>query len=255
MPDELEQRERSRHAVDQRDRVVAEGRLQRGVLVELVEYDLRDRLALQLDLDAHPGAVGVIGQIGDLVQDLVVRELGDLLDDAGVAALLHSVRKLGDDDRGLSSAQLLDVSAGAHDDPAAAGPVRLPDALAPEDDPSGRKVRALYVLAQPLDVDLRVVDHRDDPVDHLAEVVGRDVRRHPDRDPGGAVDKQVREARRQDRGLAPPLVVVRDEVDGVGVDVAQELGRDPREPRFRVAHRCGRIVVDISKVALRSMSG
>ena len=120
VPDELEQRERSRDAVDERDGVVAEGRLQRSVLVELVEDDLRDRLALQLDLDAHPRLVRVVGQVGDLGENLVVRELGDLLDDAGVAALLHPVRKLGDDDRGLAAAQLLDVRPRAHDDAAAA---------------------------------------------------------------------------------------------------------------------------------------
>ena len=51
--EQVAQRERPRHAVDERDRVVAEGRLQRRVLVELVQHDLRDRLALQLDLDPH----------------------------------------------------------------------------------------------------------------------------------------------------------------------------------------------------------
>ena len=53
VPDELEERQRPRHAVDERDGVVAERRLQRRVLEELVERDLRDGLALQLDLDAH----------------------------------------------------------------------------------------------------------------------------------------------------------------------------------------------------------
>ena len=59
----------------------------------------------------------------------------------------------------------------------------------------------------------------------------------------------------QDRGLPPRLVVVGDEVDGVRVDVAKDLGRDPREARFRIAHRSGRIVVDISKLPCGSISG
>ena len=58
--DELEERQRPRYAVDQRDGVVAERRLQRRVLEELVERDLRDGLALQLDLDAHARLVGVV---------------------------------------------------------------------------------------------------------------------------------------------------------------------------------------------------
>ena len=117
---ELEQRERARYAVHERDRVDAERRLQRRVLEELVQCDLRDGVTLQLDLDAHPGPVGVVLQVRDLGQHLVVDELGDLGDHAAVAALLHAVGKLGDDDRALAAAQLLDVGACAHDDAAAA---------------------------------------------------------------------------------------------------------------------------------------
>ena len=102
--DELEQRERPRHAVDEGDRVVAEGRLQRGVLEELVQRDLRDRLALELDLDPHARLVRVVLEIGHLGDHLLANERGDLRDDAAVTALLHAVGQLGDDDRVLSSA-------------------------------------------------------------------------------------------------------------------------------------------------------
>ena len=52
VPEQIAQAERPRHAVDERDRVVAERRLQRGVLEELVQRDLRHDVALQVDLDA-----------------------------------------------------------------------------------------------------------------------------------------------------------------------------------------------------------
>jgi hypothetical protein len=80
--------------------------------------------------------------------------------------------------------------------------------------------------------------------------VGRDVRRHPDRDAGGAVHEQVREAGGQDVGLAPGLVVVGTEVDGVRVNVAEQLRGKPREAAFRVSHGGSRIVVDVPEVAL-----
>ena len=57
--DQRLQRQRARHAVDERDGVDAERRLHRGVLVELVEHDLRDRVALELDDDPHAGAAVV----------------------------------------------------------------------------------------------------------------------------------------------------------------------------------------------------
>ena len=53
----LRQRERARHAADERDVDDAEGGLHLGVLVELVEHDLGD--GLSLELDDHPHAVAV----------------------------------------------------------------------------------------------------------------------------------------------------------------------------------------------------
>ncbi len=50
-------------------------------------------------------------------------------------------------------------------------------------------------------------------VDDLAEVVGRDVGRHPDRDTLRSVDEEVREAGRQDDRLNLVAVVVGDEID------------------------------------------
>ena len=89
-----------------------------------------------------PGPVGVVGEVGDLGEHLLVDEVGDLLDHAAVAALLHAVRQLGDDDRALAAAQLLDVRACAHHDPAAAGAVGVADPGAADDDRAGREVGA-----------------------------------------------------------------------------------------------------------------
>src|SRR3954453_13285501 len=224
--EQLEQRERLRDAVDERNGVDAERRLQRRVLEQLVQGDLRDGVALQLDLDAHAGPVGVVLQVGDLRQHLVVDELGDLRDHPAVAALLHAVRKLRDDDRALAAAQLFDVCARPHHDAAAARAKCIADTTAADDDRTGREVGALHVLHQVLDARLRVVDQRDDRVDDLTEVVRRDVRRHAHRDAVTAVHEQVREARRQDERLALRLVVVRPEVDGVRVELAQHLLRE-----------------------------
>src|SRR4029077_7926712 len=73
--DDLEQREGARDAVDERDVVDAERRLERRVLEELVERDLRDGVALELDLDPHPGPVGVVLEVRDLGQHLVADEV------------------------------------------------------------------------------------------------------------------------------------------------------------------------------------
>ena len=96
----------------------------------------------------------------------------------------------------------------------------------------------------------RIVDQRHAGVDHLAEIVRRDVGRHADRDAAGAVDQQIGEARRQHHRLVLVAVVVRLEIDGVLVDVGEERHRGLAEPALRVPHRRGGIAVDRAEVAL-----
>ncbi len=80
--DHRAQVQRARDVVDERDHVHAERALHRRVLVELVQHDLGDRVALELDHQAHPALVGLVAQVGDLGDPLVAHEVGDLLDQA-----------------------------------------------------------------------------------------------------------------------------------------------------------------------------
>ena len=119
--DDVAQVQRARHVLDERDHVHAERRLQRRVLVELVEHDLGDLVALERDDDPHAAALGrVVLEVGDPADLLLVDELGDLLDEAVVAALLHRVGQLGDDDRLAPAGELLGVRLAAHAHAAAA---------------------------------------------------------------------------------------------------------------------------------------
>ncbi len=141
--DDLAQRQRPRHVLDERDHVHAERRLQRRVLVELVEHDLGDLVALERDHDPHAAASRrVVLELGDAGDLLLVDELGDLLDHAAVATLLHRVRQLRDDDRLAPAPDVLGVRLAAHPHAPATGLVGVEDPRAAEDDPAGREVRA-----------------------------------------------------------------------------------------------------------------
>src|SRR5690606_36338001 len=69
-------------------------------------------------------------------------------------------------------------------------------------------------------------------------------------DAGRAVDQQVREPGRHDRGLQFLLVVVGLEVDRLLVDVGHQLVAQARHARLGVAHGRGRVAVDRTEVAL-----
>ena len=115
------------HAADQSDVDDPEGRLHLGVLVELVEHDHRDGLALELDDEAHARAVRLVAQVADLRDLLGLHEIDDVLDQRGAVDL---VRQLGDDDGAPVALDLLGVRLGADADAAAAGAVGLLEAAA-----------------------------------------------------------------------------------------------------------------------------
>ena len=63
----------------------------------------------------------------------------------------------------------------------------------------------------------------------FAEVVRRDVSRHAHRDSSGTVEQQVRYARGKNVGLLLGVVVVRNHVDRLLLDVGHQLAGDRRE--------------------------
>ena len=241
--------EELRLAVDERDHVDAEHGLERRLREEVVEHHFGDFAALQLDDHAHAVLVGLVAQFGDAVDFLVAYQLGDALEQA---RLVHLVRKLGDDD-GLAPADLVDVfeiGARADRQAAAAGAIGGGDFGRAVDDARGREIRTRHVLHERGQRDFAVVEHREAGVDDFREVVRRDVGGHAHRDAGRAVDQQIREPRRHDRGFRLALVVVRLEIDGFFFDVGEQLARDARHAHFGVTHGGRRVAVHRAEVAL-----
>ena len=242
------QAEQLRLAVDERDHVHAEGVLELRLLVQVVEHHLGQLAALELDHHPHAGLVGLVLDVRDALDLLLVHELGDALEQH---LLVDLIRQLVDDDRlARALVDVLDVRARAHDDAAAAGAIALVDAGGAVDQPGGREIRRRHELDQILDRDVRVREQRQAGVDRLGEVVRRDVGRHADRDPRRAVDEQVRQPRRQHRRFLLLAVVVGDEIDRLAFDVGEELGGDARQPALGVAHRRRVVAVDRAEVAL-----
>ncbi len=186
-----------------------------------------------------PAELALLDQVGDPLGQVV-----------GV----DRVGQLGDDQDGAATRVLVDVDDGAHPDRAAAGAVGLLDRGGADDEAAGREVRALDDADQRVErlglVGLVVIEAPVHGRGDLAQVVRRDVGRHADRDAGAAVDQQVGDPRGQDRGLLRAAVVVRDEVDGVLVDVPQHLHGQRVEPRLGVSHGGRRVVARRAEVAV-----
>ena len=92
----LEQVQHARPLLDDRQEDDAERVLERRVLVQVVEDDLRRLATLDVDDDAHPLPVALVAHVLDPADLLVARQLGDLLDQA---RLVDLVGDLADHDR------------------------------------------------------------------------------------------------------------------------------------------------------------
>ncbi len=253
--------EQPRVAIDQRQHLHAKGLLQRRVLEEVGEHILWLDGARQLDDDAHPRAVGLVAQVADALDLAIAHQVGDALDQRSLVGL---VGQLGDDDARAPAADLLEVRLGLDDQPRLAHRIALGDgvgvilalaflAVAIED-AAGGEVRPLDKVHQLFAGDVvdfvEAVDHKDQRIDDLAQVVRRDVGRHADGDAAGAVDEQVGQRGGHDIRLAQRVVEVVVPLDGLFFQVFEHEVGQPRQPRLGVAHGRGVVAVDAAEVAL-----
>ncbi len=237
--------EDARRVLDDDHVVHGERRLQLRELVELVEDELRDGAALHLEHDAHAVAVRLVTDVADVLDLLGANELRHRLDERGLVDL---VGDLGDHDGGLLRV-VLDPRPATHPDAAAARLERLPDAVAADDATRG-EVGALHVLHELGRIDGRVLDHGDERIDYLAQVVRGHVGGHAHGNARGAVDEQVRYGRGQDGGLLELAVEVVAERDRFLLDVRQHGFGEGGEAGLGVAVGRGRVTVYRAEVPL-----
>ena len=249
--EEVSQVQRAGDAVDQRHGVDRERRLQWRPLEEVVQDHERRCIPLEGDDDAGHALCRLVVDVGDALDLATVHEIADLGHDLVGAGL---VGKLRHDDAGAARA-FLDVGPGSHANRAPPGAVGVGDPGPTEDQRPGREIGSGQMLHQVVGCGLRMVDEVQRGIDDLAQVVGRDVGGHADRDPLAAVDEQVRKPRREEFGFGELARVVVDEVDGVLVDAVEQGEGDGIESTFGVAGGSSRVVRRIAEVALRVHQG
>ena len=166
--------------------------------------------------------------------ELALRHLGgDLVHDPRGR---HLVGQRGHDHGRRGPPLVLEGRADA--DRARPGAVDGPQVLGRRDDlRAGRKVGAAHVLAEVVGGRVRVLEEPHAGRRRLAQVVGRDVRGHADRDAGGPVQEHGREAGGEQLRLLQGPVEVGPELDRPLPQLLQEHPRERRQPRLGVAHR------------------
>ena len=193
---------------------------------ELLHDLLGVRAALEVDGELQAAEVGLVAHVGHFAQLARLDELGHFIDNG-----LHGrgIRDLID----LDDVLLRQVPpAGAHLHAAATGAVD-PGHLVPvvQNLAAGRKIRRRERREQ---VMVRVLEVGDRRAADLLEVEAADLAGHANGDAEVCRHEHIGKARRQQGRLFHGAVVVINEIDGVAVNVAEELGADGRELRLRV---------------------
>ena len=239
--------EQLRAATHQGEHIGAETRLHRRPAIELVEDDIGIGIALELDDNAHAGAIGFIAQIGNTLDLLLAYKVGDLFDHR---RLVHLEGDLVNDDRHAILAHFLDAGQRAHDDRTTPGRDRTAGTGAAENLGAGREIRTGNVLKQFLFAHQRIVEQGQRAIDHFDQIVRRNIGRHADGDTASPVDQKIGEAGRQNRRFAFLAVIVFAEINGGLVDIGQERAGGLVHAHFGITHRGRRIAIDRTEIAL-----
>ena len=242
------QGKRARNAIDQSEHDNAPADLQLRVLVQFVEHNLGNSILLEFDDDIDGGiSIGAVMDIGNLGQLLVANKFAELLHEISA---IHLVRNLGDDDRLLAVFAFDDFMLRANRQIAAAGLVRIENALFAHDNATGRKIRTRQNGHEFLGRNIRVVEHHACGINGLAKVMGWNIRRHADSDTIRAIHKEVGKAGGKHRRLLQAFVVVGIPIHGLFIEVAQQFHGRFGQARFGVAHCCGGVAVNRAEVAM-----
>src|SRR5439155_3038386 len=191
---------------------------QRGVLVEIGNDDFRVRIALQLD-DHACIFIRLVANGADFCQHFFVHQRRDAFDEGGA---IDVVWNFSDDNLFPAAFELLDPGLAAYLHAATPSLEILFDSRHAADDAAGWKVRPLHVLHERVERDVWIVDLRADAVDHLAQIVRRNIGRHADGDAGSAINEQVWKRSWENGWLGARFVVIRDEIDRVFLHVGHQ---------------------------------
>ena len=123
-------------------------------------------------------------------------------------------------------------------------------AVIAQDNWRGREIGTGDDPEQLLARDRGILEEGEAAIDHLAQVMRRDIGRHANRDAARAVNQQVGESRRQHCRFAPAAVVVVGEIDGVLVEIVEQAVSHPCQPRLGIAHRSRIVGVHRTEIAL-----
>ena len=217
--DALTQAQQAWTPAHQCDAVHGERTLQRRHLEELVEDDIRIGITLHVDDNPHPLAARFIVYIRDTLDFSFLYQIGNVFNKL---LLVDSIRNLCNNNL-VVVLIALNLSLGTHHDTSAPRLIGILDSLQTVYVCPCREVGSRNELHQSVCRNIRIVDIGTAAVNHLAEIMRRDIRRHAHGNAVTAVYQQIGNLRRHHGRLAQRIVEVVDHVHRILLDIVHDV--------------------------------
>ena len=240
------QRQQTWASLHQSDTVHRERRLHCSHLIQLVEDYIGIGIALHVYYDTHTLTSRLVVNVRYASNLALLHEVGNASHEVG---LVYAVRNLSDDNLVVRVAAF-DFRLGTHHDASASSLVSLLHTRQTIDISTRREVRSLDILHQSVYVDVRIVDICTASVNHLTQVVCRNIGGHTHGNTVTAVHQEVRYLCRHHRRLHKGVVKVRLHVYSVLLQVVHNVLTHLRESTLRITHGSRRVAVHRAEVTL-----
>ena len=234
-------------AVDQRQHNHPKGVLQLGKTIQLIEHHLGIGGCLQLNHNAHPFLAGIVCDVVDAFDPLILHQIHHGFDQV---LLVDHIGDFGNHNAETVAVTFFNLGFTPQNHLASTGGIRRPNAGVTHNHPAGGEVGSLDVLAQLRKFRFGIVDEVAHGVHHLAQIVGRDVGCHTNRNPLGAVDQQTGNPRRQGKGFFQTVIVVGLKIHRFFVNIPQHFHSGFGQFCLGIPISSGRIAVNRTKVPL-----
>ncbi|KAF5063760.1 hypothetical protein DSECCO2_291370 [anaerobic digester metagenome] len=233
--------------VNQSQHVDAEGILQLGMLVQLIQDNMGIGIPLDFNRNQQTVPVGQIFDVRNADDPFFLYHLGNALHQFGLVDLIGQFRYF----YSASAVLFLDNLSSCPDHQfAAAGFIGFPDAGSTVNDTTGGEIRSLDVMQQFQHADVGLIDHGDDAVDGLTQVVRWNICRHADGNADGAVDQKVGVAGRKHDGLFLIAVVIGPKINRLLFNVADHFHRQLVHAALGITLSRRAVAVNGTEVAL-----
>ncbi len=221
--------------------------LQLGMLEEIIQYDIRIDFLFDLNDNGHAIAVRLIPDVGYPRHPFFLDQVGNLFNQP---CLIDLVGNLMHQYTGPVIGHFLDFGFCTDHNASPAGPIGLANPFFAQNQAACGKIGTFDILNNIIQIRIRMIHQGNGPVNHLSQIVRRNVGGHPHCNTGGTIDQQIRKSCRQHHRLLQGLIEIRHEINGFLPDIPQHFLRNLCHSCFRIAHGSRGIPIHGSKISM-----